>query len=123
LSRAAPVLQPPTDCCSPAISPLRSREANWASIAVLLTLLYYTALSLRLALGALPFLLACLWSFDRLDHWDGVPLWSICVVLFVVAWVGQFVGHAIEGKRPSFFKDVQYQKEQRCTHSAAVTQL
>jgi uncharacterized membrane protein YGL010W len=82
--------------------------ANWASIAVLLALIYYTALSLRLALGVLPFLLACLWSFDRLGDWGGVPLWSICVVLFVLAWIGQFVGHAIEGKRPSFFKDVQF---------------
>jgi len=25
-----------------------------------------------------------------------------------VAWIGQFVGHALEGKRPSFFKDVQF---------------
>ena len=82
--------------------------ANWAGIAVLLALIYYTALSLRLALGVLPFLLACLWSFDRLGRWDGVPLWSMCVVLFVLAWIGQFVGHAIEGKRPSFFKDVQF---------------
>jgi len=82
--------------------------ANWAGIAVLLALIYYTALSLRLALGVWPFLLACLWSFDRLGHWGGVPLWSICLVLFVLAWIGQFVGHAIEGKRPSFFKDVQF---------------
>jgi uncharacterized membrane protein YGL010W len=82
--------------------------ANWAGIAVLLALIYYTALSLRLALGVLPFLLASLWSFDRLGHWGGVPLWSICLVLFVLAWIGQFVGHAIEGKRPSFFKDVQF---------------
>jgi uncharacterized membrane protein YGL010W len=82
--------------------------ANWASIAVLLALIYYTALSLRLALGVLPFLLAGLWSFDRLGDWGGVPLWGICVVLFVLAWIGQFVGHAIEGKRPSFFKDVQF---------------
>ncbi|MFL5785371.1 MAG: DUF962 domain-containing protein [Bacteriovoracaceae bacterium] len=27
-------------------------------------------------------------------------------VLFVVAWIGQFWGHKIEGKKPSFFKDV-----------------
>jgi uncharacterized membrane protein YGL010W len=82
--------------------------ANWASLAVLLTLLYYAALSIRLALGVLPLLLAGLWSLDRLDHWDGVPLWSICLFLFVVAWIGQFIGHAIEGKRPSFFKDLQF---------------
>lgn len=28
--------------------------------------------------------------------------------LFVVAWIGQFVGHKIEGKKPSFFKDLQF---------------
>jgi len=49
-----------------------------------------------------------LWIVASLDHLDGVPLWSICVLLFVAAWVGQFIGHAIEGKRPSFFKDVQF---------------
>jgi uncharacterized membrane protein YGL010W len=25
-----------------------------------------------------------------------------------VAWIGQFIGHAYEGKRPSFFKDVKF---------------
>src|SRR5260370_17828273 len=82
--------------------------ANWGSIAVALALLYYAALSIPLALGALPFLLAGLWSLDRLDTQDGVPLWSICLFLFVAAWIGQFIGHAVEGKRPSFFKDVQF---------------
>lgn len=82
--------------------------ANWAGVAVLAALIYYSFLSIRLALGALPLLLAFLWSIDRLDQWGGVPLWSICVFLFVIAWIGQFVGHAIEGKRPSFFKDVQF---------------
>jgi uncharacterized membrane protein YGL010W len=82
--------------------------ANWASIAVLCAFFYYTVLSLSLALGALPLLLAGLWSLDRLDRLAGVPLWSICVAAFVVAWIGQFVGHAVEGKRPSFFKDLQF---------------
>jgi uncharacterized membrane protein YGL010W len=30
------------------------------------------------------------------------------VGLFVIAWIGQFVGHHIEGKKPSFFKDLQF---------------
>jgi len=30
------------------------------------------------------------------------------VVVFVAAWIGQFFGHAVEGKRPSFFKDLQF---------------
>ena len=82
--------------------------ANWGSIAVLAALIYYSLLSIPLALGALPLLLACLWSIDWLDRMAPVPLWSICVFLFVVAWIGQFIGHAIEGKRPSFFKDIQF---------------
>jgi uncharacterized membrane protein YGL010W len=28
-------------------------------------------------------------------------------VLFVIAWIGLFIGHAIEGKRPSFLRDIQ----------------
>ena len=82
--------------------------ANWAGVAVLAALVYYSALSIRLALGVLPLLLAFLWSMGELDHLPGVPLWSICLFLFAMAWIGQFIGHAIEGKRPSFFKDVQF---------------
>jgi len=28
--------------------------------------------------------------------------------VFVVAWVAQFVGHKVEGKRPSFLTDLAY---------------
>jgi uncharacterized membrane protein YGL010W len=37
-----------------------------------------------------------------------VPLWLSSTVLFVVAWIGQFIGHHFEGRKPSFFKDVQF---------------
>ena len=36
------------------------------------------------------------------------PLWLIGIAVFVGAWIGQFIGHKIEGKKPSFFKDVQF---------------
>ncbi len=32
----------------------------------------------------------------------------ICVSVFVGAWVLQFIGHKVEGQKPSFFEDVQY---------------
>ena len=32
----------------------------------------------------------------------------ISATIFVVAWIGQFVGHKLEGRKPSFFEDVQY---------------
>jgi uncharacterized membrane protein YGL010W len=28
--------------------------------------------------------------------------------LFSVAWIGQFYGHKVEGKKPSFFQDLQF---------------
>ena len=82
--------------------------ANWAGVAVLAALGYYAVLSPRLALGAAPLLLAFLWSINGVARWSTVPLWGVCLFLFVAAWIGQFIGHAIEGKRPSFFKDLQF---------------
>jgi uncharacterized membrane protein YGL010W len=32
----------------------------------------------------------------------------ILLFIFVLAWIGQFVGHNIEGKKPSFLKDLQF---------------
>ena len=33
---------------------------------------------------------------------------TISVAIFVGAWIAQFVGHHIEGRKPSFFEDLQY---------------
>jgi uncharacterized membrane protein YGL010W len=82
--------------------------ANWATLVSLAAIIYYALLSVPLALGVLPLLLLMLWSIAALSRNSLAPLWLICAGLFVLAWIGQFVGHAIEGKRPSFFKDVQF---------------
>jgi uncharacterized membrane protein YGL010W len=81
---------------------------NWADITVIAALLYYGMLSLALALGALPIFLLMLWSLDSLGRAAWAPVWLVCIAMFVLAWIGQFIGHAIEGKRPSFLKDVQF---------------
>jgi uncharacterized membrane protein YGL010W len=80
---------------------------NWGSLAVIAAILYYAWLSIPLALGAAPVLLALLASVVWLDK-SRAPLWGIFGAVFVFAWIGQFIGHAIEGKRPSFFKDLQF---------------
>lgn len=33
---------------------------------------------------------------------------AICTGIFVGAWIAQFIGHKIEGRKPSFFEDIQY---------------
>ncbi len=43
-----------------------------------------------------------------LVHAMGEQRLSWCVSAFVVAWIFQFIGHKIEGKKPSFFEDIQY---------------
>lgn len=43
-----------------------------------------------------------------LVHLMGDHRIAICASIFVVAWIFQFIGHRIEGKKPSFFEDVQY---------------
>jgi uncharacterized membrane protein YGL010W len=80
---------------------------NWATLAALAALIYYLALSVRLAVGiALGFAL----MFAIVNALDSLawPLWATSIAIFVLAWIGQFIGHAVEGKRPSFFKDLQF---------------
>ena len=80
---------------------------NWGTVSVALAVVYYFTLSVPLGIGAALGLAALLGVVSWLDTLTW-PLWQTCVVVFVVAWIGQFIGHAIEGKRPSFFKDVQF---------------
>jgi uncharacterized membrane protein YGL010W len=77
---------------------------NWATLAAAAAIAYYLALSPTLALGILVAFVALL-AVVRLLAQLPWPLWITSVVIFVIAWIGQFVGHAVEGRRPSFFKD------------------
>lgn len=81
--------------------------ANWATIALLLSIAYYVSLSIPLAIGMAFFGLACLFGATTIAQL-GYPLWMISLIIFVVAWIGQFYGHKVEGKKPSFFKDLQF---------------
>jgi uncharacterized membrane protein YGL010W len=80
---------------------------NWASIAMLAVLLYYSLISLPLALGMIPVLGVMSGAVLLLAKLPW-PLGLSCAGLLAAAWIGQFIGHAIEGRRPSFFKDLQF---------------
>jgi uncharacterized membrane protein YGL010W len=85
----------------------RAPLANFATLAIAAALFYYALLSVRLALGMLLPLALAAYALTWLAAL-ATPLWQSCLAIFVVAWVGQFVGHAVEGRRPSFFKDLQF---------------
>ncbi len=84
-------------------------QLNAAMIAVALVFGYYLTLSLKLSLGLLLFTAACLYiSWFVETNVTALPLWAIALIAFVVAWIGQFWGHSVEGKKPSFLKDLQF---------------
>lgn len=81
---------------------------RWVQPAMFAAAVFYFRLSVPLAFGLLAFMSACYLLIEllALQHWR--PGWQICLGLFVLAWIGQFIGHKIEGKKPSFFKDVVF---------------
>jgi uncharacterized membrane protein YGL010W len=79
---------------------------NWAIVALIPVLYFYLRLSLRMAFYIFIFSAICVVGNYYLAQIG--PLWLISLVIFAVAWVGQFYGHKIEGKKPSFLKDVQF---------------
>jgi uncharacterized membrane protein YGL010W len=81
---------------------------NWATVILVLVLVYYVTLSLSLGLGMMLFGALCLYVANQIVKLDFAPLWAVSVGIFVLAWIAQFFGHKIEGKKPSFFKDVQF---------------
>jgi uncharacterized membrane protein YGL010W len=82
--------------------------ANWAVILLAVALLYYISLSFTLSVGMLLVSIGCLVVIRWLGKIDIAPIWVIALVVFVVAWIGQFYGHKVEGKKPSFLKDIQF---------------
>lgn len=80
---------------------------NGATVVAVLGLIYYFTLSPALgvagaALVGLCFLINWAWPSQIL------PLWQGAIGVFAIAWIFQFVGHGVEGKRPSFLTDLRF---------------
>lgn len=79
---------------------------NWAVVVLTFVLLFYLRLSFIMAIKIAFFSIICL----ILNFYIGqfIPLWAFSIGVFIMAWIGQFYGHSIEGKKPSFLKDIQF---------------
>jgi uncharacterized membrane protein YGL010W len=81
----------------------------WAALAMFLAWMAYWRLSKRLALGMLVAFVGTVFLNRWIAQtWGVMTLLWLGVGVFVVAWVAQFIGHHIEGKRPSFLTDMVY---------------
>lgn len=85
------------------------RPGSWAVLAIVLSFTWYWKHSRRLAAALLIvlviFALSCAWLFQQAGP---ARLLQLGIAVFVVAWIGQFIGHLIEGRRPSFLTDLAY---------------
>ena len=85
---------------------------NWANAVYALALVFYFRLNIKVGLGFLVVgfvlgIISCfLWKFMFMKSSRAMLRYSF--ILFVFAWIGQFIGHHIEGKKPSFIKDIQF---------------
>jgi uncharacterized membrane protein YGL010W len=75
-----------------------------AYIGIVLAIAFYAWLSVQIAVGMLATFALMVFPLTLL----GPNTLTVAAVVFVVAWIGQFIGHAIEGKKPSFFEDVKF---------------
>ena len=80
---------------------------NWATLFIVVVIFYYLVLSYKIAIGMFIFSLTILYLSYFIDK-SSIELWKLSFLVFILSWTGQFVGHKIEGKKPSFFKDIQF---------------
>ncbi len=84
---------------------------NWASFLIAFSIYYYYKLSPVLSYFMLLLLMGLSYGVIQLAEWEkagGPALWLVCLVLFILSWIGQFMGHKIEGKKPSFLDDLKF---------------
>lgn len=91
------------------VPPAFAQPGAWSVVAMFLAWAWYWRLSRPLAMGLFLCFLVCvllnLWIATRF----GINrLLMMGVVVFVVAWIGQFIGHIYEGHRPSFLTDLVF---------------
>ncbi len=79
---------------------------NWAMVALVLAVGYYLALSVPLAAGFALFGAFCILLTIAVQ--SIASLWLVAGIVFFAAWAAQFWGHKVEGKKPSFLKDIQF---------------
>ena len=83
---------------------------NWAAMALLAALVFYWQLSIPMFIGFVFVGGAMVFGNHSLAEQigDGLPMVKLSLGIFVAAWIVQFIGHKIEGKKPSFLDDLKF---------------
>lgn len=81
---------------------------NWATLTLLGVLIFYFRLSLSLGFGMLIFSTLSITLVSYYDSLRTPPTWLASLMLFITMWGFQFIGHALEGKKPAFIDDLKF---------------
>ena len=79
---------------------------NWGVVFLIPLMIFYIRLSLKMTFLILGFAILCILGNYQLAL--QMSLWKVSGVIFVIAWIVQFYGHKIEGKKPSFLDDIKF---------------
>lgn len=83
---------------------------NWSTVIAVPAMMFYFALSFTVGAGMTLFsaLVIVFLQWWQATMGDTMSVLVMSIIVFVLAWLGQFWGHHIEGKKPSFLKDLQF---------------
>ena len=91
------------------VSPTIGRPGFWCGLVMVGAFAFYWRLSHPLGVAMLTVFIAFGLLTEGLYRALGRDgLLKLAVAVFVLAWVGQFIGHKIEGRKPSFLTDLAY---------------
>ncbi len=93
------------------VSHWNTQLINVATIMLIPVIIFYARLSIPLTIGMTLWCLFCYGVcllYESMIASSVLPLWQTCLIVFVLAWIGQFYGHKVEGQKPSFFEDLQF---------------
>ena len=77
----------------------------WVAFAFMAaSMVYYARLSITFLVAMVVWATLLFWLIILM----GDRVWQTSLLIFIGAWIAQFIGHHLEGKKPSFFEDIQY---------------
>jgi uncharacterized membrane protein YGL010W len=79
---------------------------NWAVVVGLFISIFYFRLGFWYFIKMIVLILVAIIGNYWLSSFGNLAIISLAI--FVVAWIGQFYGHKVEGMKPSFIKDLQF---------------
>ena len=91
------------------LSLVKIYNVNLTHLIIIFALFFYLRLSISISVGMFiisAIQLGIIFYMETL--FLDLHLLYIYLLIFIIAWVGQFIGHKIEGQKPSFFEDIQF---------------